>query len=161
MKKISVIVLVIVLLLTFAACDPIEFYFDYDELKENVTRVELIYYNNPDAKELFDQRDKVLPFDFSKMEILEILPEKEVDGFLHDLSEHPFMMDWKHLDSPKGYCIRILYKNGDFEIMTSSARGELDDFQVYSGGFYADGQVRRFIGMGLSTKIFDKYFEIN
>lgn len=160
MKKVITTFLAILLifsaLCTLAACDPGTFYFDYDTLKENVVRVELIYYDNPDAKILFEKRDKVIAFDFSKMEIVEILPENELDNFLHDLSESAFMMIWKHLDSPKGYSIRIVYLNDDFEIISyCSGYG----FQRYSGGFYADGQVKRFIGDGLDEELFNKYFE--
>lgn len=160
MKKIITIfvaiLLVICSLCTFVACDPNTFYFDYDELKENVIRVELIYYDNPNAKKLFEQRDKVLPFDFDKMEIVEILSENEMDNFLHDLSEHPFMTDWIHSDSPIGYSIRIVYLNGDFEVISYYSE---NDYKWYSGGFYADGQVKRFIGTGLDEELFNKYFE--
>ena len=152
MKKISAIVLVIVLLLTLAACDPGEFHFEYDELKENVTRVELIYYNNPDAKELFDEkRNHVLPFDFSKMEVVKTLPESKLDDFLHDLSEYVFYTVWDHLDSPQGYSVRVVYSNGDFEI--------LSEYVTFSCGFYADGQVKRFIGTGMDSNFFHKYFD--
>ena len=150
--KLIFLILVLCCVMTiFAACDPNRFSFDYEELKENVVRVELIYYDNPDAKELFEKRDKVIPFDFSKMEIVEVLSENEVDNFLHDLSKRTFLEVWRHLDSPQGYSIRLVYLNEDFEIISCNA--------IYSGGFYADGQVKRFIGNGLNSDLFNKYFE--
>ena len=152
MKKLSVIVLVIVLLLTLAACDPGEFHFEYDELKENVTCVELIYYNNPDAKELFDEkRNHVLPFDFSKMEVVKTLPESKLDDFLHDLSDYFLLMVCTHFDSPQGYSVRVVYSNGDFEI--------LSEYVTFSCGFYADGQVKRLIGMGIGSDLIHQYFD--
>lgn len=152
MKKVSIIVLVIVLLLTFAACKPSNepFHYDYDELKESVTRVELIYYNNQ-ALFYHRHRDQLLPFDFSKVEVLKTLPESKLDDFLHDLSEYTFIKSLGHLDSPQGYSVRLLYSNGDFEIISQ--------YFDYSGSFYADGQVKRFIGTGLDSSYFHKYFD--
>lgn len=145
-------------LLILTACEPAKFYFDYDELKENVVRVEYIYYDNPNAKELnefiFDKSDQMLPFDFEKMEIRQVLPDEQLDDFLKALSEQEFMEHWIHLDSPKSNSIRVIYSNGDFEVI-SAGRGNW-----YSGSFYADGQVKRFIGDAISDAFIEKWFDI-
>ena len=48
------------------------YYFDYNELTETVDRIELIRYNNSDAKEyLTFKKERLLSFDFEKMELRE------------------------------------------------------------------------------------------
>lgn len=154
MKKLLLCLCVLSLLFVMTACDPSSFQFDYDELKSSVVRVEYIYYDNPDAVELFEQRDKVIPFDFDKMEIRQVLPDEELDDFLKELSKQTLLMVWRHDDSPKGDCIRVVYDNGDFEILSCDGNG-------YCGAFYANGQVKRFIGCwGRYSEFWLKWFDI-
>jgi len=143
MKKIILLILLILFTFNLASCffipqDPGEYYYDYSELKDNVIKIELINYDNPYAKELFENRDKVIPFDFDKREIIEILSNDKIDDFLQEFSKLKFLMDWKHSDSPKGTSVRIVYENEDFIIISYN----ID----YSGSFYADGNVKEFIG---------------
>ena len=161
LKKVLVISLIFVMLFALTACDPTTFYFDYDELKETVVRVEYIYYDNPNAvilEEYFvEDHDKLLSFDFDKMEIRQVLSDEKLDDFLKELSELEFMMDWVHLDSPQGDSIRIVYDNGDFEIL--SCYGS-KSFEMYSGSFYANGEVKRFIGSSITKDFLSKWFEL-
>ena len=157
MKKVLSCICLVSLLFLLTACDPGMFQYDYDELKESVVRVEYIYYDNPNAKRLneffVDKKDRLLPFDFDKMEIREVLPDEKLNDFLKDLCECYIMMHWVHSDSPKGNCIRVIYNNGDFEIITNRA-GE------YVGSFYSTGEVKRFIGDGVGNSIFSKWFNV-
>jgi len=57
-KKIATFCTVILLWVGLAACDPANYYYFYDELKDNVIGVELINYHNSNAKELFEKRNK-------------------------------------------------------------------------------------------------------
>ena len=135
MKKITLFLIAILLTLDLTACDPADFYYSYNELKENVETIELINYDNPDvkgldrgggygcnAKRVSKRRDSLLPFDFEKMEIIEALPTEKMDNFFRDLSKVHFFWDVGHTDSPYGKCIRIIYKNGDFEIIQTFFR---------------------------------------
>ena len=158
MKKILTCVCIVSLLLLLCACEPEHFFFDYDELKESVVSVEYIYYDNSNAKELdetrYDKSDQLLPFDFEKMEIRQVLPFEKLDDFLKDLSEHHLLILLRHDDSPNGYCMRVIYDNGDFDILSCDGAG-------YCGSFYADGQVKRFIGSwGYDEEFWLKYFDI-
>lgn len=157
MKKVLSCICLISLLLLLTACDPGIFQYDYYELKETVVRVEYIYYENPTAKRLdeflVDKKDKLIPFDFDKMEIRGVLPNEKLDDFLQDLCQYEIMMHWIHSDSPKGECIKMTYNNGDFEIITNRA-GE------YVGSFYSTGEVKRFIGDGVGNSIFSKWFNV-
>ncbi len=152
MKKVTLCILLLVMIMSLTACDPNIFQFDFEELKNSVIAIDLINYDNPNAKELFDKRDKVISFDFNKMEILESLPAEKMEDFLFELSELTFMTVWEHLDSPQGKCIRLVYSNGDFEILACDVQ--------YSGSFDSTGKVKRFIGSGLYyPKLINKYFE--
>ena len=64
-------------------------------------------------------------------------PAEYVDDFLKEISEIEFLMSWVHADSPNGRCIRIIYENGDFEIIGDH----------YVGSFDSEGNVKRFIGV--------------
>lgn len=157
MKKVLSCICLVSLLFLLTACDPGIFQYDYDELKETVVRVEYIYYENPNAKRLdeflVDKKDKLLPFNFDKMEIRGVLPNEKLDDFLKDLCQYEIMMHWIHSDSPKNECIRLIYSNGDFEIITNREN-------EYVGSFYSTGEVKRFIGDGISKKLFSKWFDV-
>lgn len=60
------------------ACDPNSYYYNYEDLKDSVVAVELIRYDNADAKTLFENRDGVIAFDFTKMELIETLAEEQL-----------------------------------------------------------------------------------
>ncbi len=162
MKKFLICICLLLLLFVLTACDPNEFYFDYAELKEKVVRVEYILYDNPNAVKLDEflvkKSDKLLPFDFDKMEVREVLHEEKMDNFFKELSEYPILMDWIHMDSPQGDCIRIIYDNGDFEILCCTQEKSWKGY--YSGAFYANGEVKRFIGWGIDREFFLKWFDI-
>jgi len=157
MKKSIIFVTIVLLIFGLVACDPADYFYPYDELKENVKTIELINYNNTEAKKLFEKRDGVLPFDFEKMEVVEVLAAEKTDDFLQALSQIQFHMTWVHSDSPHGMCIRIMYENDDFEIISAYV-----DYG-YVGSFDAGGNVKRFIGNCPTrqniTDIINKYFE--
>lgn len=151
MRKNLIFFILIILGINCIACEPAQFYFDYEELKKNVAQVELIDYNNPDAKEVTDDYKDLQPFDFSKMEIIETLPLTKLDDFLKALSMEGLMVGVKHLDSPNGICIKLSYKNGSFEIFSLQLG--------YSGSFDLNGKVERFIGVRPNYYFSNKFFE--
>ncbi len=161
MKKFLAILCLCVLLFTLTACEPQKFHFDNEELKSSIVRVEYIYYDNESAQSLKSMNrnnniKKLLPFDFDKMEIREVLPEEKLDEFINEVSKLALLMFSTHLDSPKVDSIRIVYNNGDFEILC--VRGE--GWEIYSGSFYANGEVKRFIGDGISEEFLAKWFNV-
>lgn len=160
MKKIIFVLLLIVNLFCMSACEGIAPYpFQFEE---EVIRVELIDYENSDAKELscptifhhIDQSE-ILAFDFNKMTVIETLSQESLDEFLgeSDFTESGvFLTDPdRYLDSPQGLCLRIVYASGSFEIISYD--------ELYAGSFYADGSVKRFIGICLGgEELINKYF---
>ena len=155
MKKNVILVLLLVIFIPLlSGCDPEHYYYNYEELIEKVINVELINYDNNDAKSLFGEQDKVIPFSFDKMKIVEALKVEEINIFLKDLSTIRFMMYRRHSNSPNGISLRIIYENGDFDIVSYIV--------IYFGKFNSDGSVKEFIG-GLSGKrdliaLINKYF---
>ena len=161
MKKVFVIILSVILLFCLSACDPTYYYFDYNELTETVDRIELIRYDNSDAKDyLTVKEERLLSFDFEKMEILQILPEEDEEDFLLSLAgeEVVFLVGGKYMDSPQGLCVRLVYENGDFEIFAAD-KEEDSAWHPYAGSFFENGEVKRFIGCTLGTsKLIKEYF---
>lgn len=145
MKKIIVVFIIIlnlliVNLLTLTGCDPSSYYYDYEDLNSNVVSIELINYENNEAKELFEKRDKVKPFDFSKLNVVKTLDSKKKSKFLLEFSKIQFLLVWRHLDSPKGASIKINYKDGCFDVICY--------YVEFSCQYDELGNVKNFIGSG-------------
>ncbi|MBR3864971.1 MAG: hypothetical protein IKJ19_07680 [Clostridia bacterium] len=151
MKK-AIISLLLILNLSFLiACDPATTYITPEP--HEVASIELINYVNNDAKEIFAQRNKVKPFDFSKMEIIAVLPIENLDEFCEEYSKIHFLMFWRHFDSPKGECIKINYVDGNFDVVCTDI-----NFSCYYDEL---GNVSFFIGSGGGSKqreLIDKLF---
>lgn len=155
MKKYIAMVLCLGMILLATACDPGSFYFDAEDLKENVVEISLIDYENPEAKELFENREGVLPFDFDKMTVIKTLPAERHEEFLEEFCKTEFLMTWRHLDSPKGKSLMLTYSDGKFEIISLNEK--------FVCGYNEDGSLDFFIGeIAYSTglqELVNRYFE--
>jgi hypothetical protein len=149
MKKLLVFVLVFCLF-SLVSCDPGSFWFNHDELTENVKSIELIEYNNDAAEKLFNNTDKVLPFDFDKMEIIETLSDEKKEIFIDDISNQRFLLVWEHLNSPQGRSVKITYQNGDFDILCCNVQ--------FSCQYDSTGTVKKVIGHTVGAELPNKYF---
>ena len=119
MKRIAVLLIVFLCFGCFCSCDPVKYYpyQDAEYIKTVVDSVELIYYENDLAKERLGWFDgNILPFDFSKMTIIETLPKEHNDVFLDKLSQI-YTLDYVPYDSPNKECIKINYTDGTFDII--------------------------------------------
>ncbi len=140
MKKAIILLFLIFSFLPLTGCDPKSYYYSYEDLTANVESVELINYDNNDAIELFEKRDKVKPFDFSKLYVIEVLPNEKNNEFLIEFSKIGFMLVWRHLDSPKGESVKINYYDGNFDIICFNVQ--------FSCQYDKLGNVKNFIGAG-------------
>ena len=140
MKKIIVLFLFVLNLITLIGCDPGSYYYSYEDLNSNVISIELINYMNDDAVELFEKRDKVKPFDFDKLDVIEVLDIDKNSDFLLEFSKITFMLVWRHLDSPKGESIKINYNDGSFDVICY--------YVQFSCQYDELGNVKNFIGSG-------------
>jgi len=161
MKKVIILLVIVLMVFGLIACDPASFYFNYDELKDEIIAVELIDYDNTNA-EIVKSKSEVLPFDFDKMEIIETLEVERIDDFLLDLSYIHFLRYWRHSDSAMGTSIRIIYRNGDFIIISATLIDKAANSVV--GIYDSEGNVKEFIGGFASINDFNslvnKYFVI-
>ena len=112
--------MVCVLCFSLIACDPRFFTYEYSDLSGSVSKVELIEYNNPDIKmtsTLFSNRG-IKRFDEKKMEIVEELDAERLDDFLQDLAGIGLNNLWNQPDSHAGMCIRLIYPDGEYEVIS-------------------------------------------
>ena len=140
MKKIIVLFLFVLKLITLTGCDPNSYYYSFEDLNSNVISIELVNYVNNDAVELFENRNKVKNFDFSKLNVIETLDNENNNEFLLSFSQIKFMLVWRHLDSPKGESIKINYVDGSFDVICC--------YVQFSCQYDKFGNVKNFIGSG-------------
>lgn len=148
MKKIA-ICLCLLAVLCLTACDPPSYDFKYGDYIDKVTSVELIEYDNPDVAiiDTVDSPEKALPFDFTKMTVLETLPEEKIPSFVADFTNGLYM-GGRASDSPVGTCIKVNMNDGDFLILGSAGEDSwIDGYGHRCVCVYGeDGQVKEFIG---------------
>ena len=146
----------------FMACEPAKYIFHYEELKNSIVKIELINYKNEEARFIKEKED-ILPFNFQKEEIIEMLDGELLNDFLVDFSDAAFFQNyWDQPDSPMGVCLKLTYENGDF-IIASDATIKGRKIYQYICIFYSNGYVKEFIG-GFSGKmvfsnLVNSYFE--
>ena len=152
-KKPLVIFVLVVICVNIVACEPAWFqFFDYEVLKEEVTKVDLIYYHNPNpVKYVFNKPDRVQDFDFSKVEVVEVLSDEKIDEFLFALAAKEIAKGGKYLNSPRGYCLRVVYRDGNFEILSCQLN--------FSCGYFPNGKVRLVMGSGVGYLFSNQFFE--
>ena len=140
---ISVIAILSVSVLFFTACDPISYYYNLDELRAPVKTIELVNYDNPGQKSFglwfVDHSNDIKPLDMSAIQTVATLDAEQIDNFMTDLSkQHIHYKDYE-VDSPKGKCIRIVYEDDFFDIISGSKK-------QYIGTFAPNGEIVEFIG---------------
>ena len=79
-----------------------EYYFSYDELKNNVERVEIV---------------EIEEWDLENLVVLKSLDEEESDLILKELSEIKYTFLWGDPPAPNGICLRFYYINGTEEVI--------------------------------------------
>ena len=150
--------LAILSLTLFASCDPGHDYYDLEELK---VRVELVDYENPDRRRFFsrvpDHSEELAPLDMSRLEIIETLDEARVGSFLEDLSLCTILSKYYAYDSPEACCIRLVYKDGTFDLLTADYRS--GGYSGYIGTYSPDGEVVDFIGCFCDLSSFETLVE--
>ena len=116
------IVIICMLCFFFVACDPGYRSYNEETLISDVARVELISYEQPKAKVIntfFGAYNyRFLSFNLKKMTVIESLDDEYIEDFFRDLSEVSIWTHWIHLNSPDGICIRLVYNNEDFDVLS-------------------------------------------
>ncbi len=157
MKKILILIFILALCAALTSCDPGLYYFEMSELSENVVRIDLIDYDNPDQKGFIswvpDHSDDLLPFDESKCTRLEELDDGKGVDLLNDLSRSEILHHYYAYNSPNGISLRLTYENGDFLIVNCDSQNET--YAGYIGKYSADGEVVEFYGCFSSYRYFE------
>lgn len=160
-KKVFFGALAILSLTLFVSCDPGHDYYDPEELRGRVERVELVDYENPDRRRFFswvpDHSEELVPLDMSRLEIIETLDEARVGSFLEDLSLCTILSKYYAYDSPEACCIRLVYKDGTFDLLTADYRS--GGYSGYIGTYSPDGEVVDFIGCFCDLSSFETLVE--
>ena len=116
MRKIFVFLL-LSFLSFLVGCDPAPYLYDYKNLYDDVASVEIIDYNNPGALEVFGNEKPIQSFDFSKAVTIQTITHEKTENFLLEFSQIELLLVWRHLDSPKGKCVKINYYDGSFDVI--------------------------------------------
>ena len=158
MKKISTLFLIGLLCLSLAACDPSWSNYEEEALHTDVIRVELIDYRQPRAKVInsfFFSERLFLRFDLREMDVLETLDDADRPAFFEDFSSLGLWTHWIHLNSPDGVCIRLVYADGSFDVLSAKEIG--DETHSIVMKYDETGKVLDYIGPMTDT---DEFFEI-
>ncbi len=101
MKKLAIVLVLLLILLSLCSCVR-EYHFNYEELKENVQKIEIIDFNSDNYEE----------------QTLMVVSESDQDKLLLDLSQLDY---YYYLGDPElgaGHCIKLFYKNNEVEIIS-------------------------------------------
>jgi len=167
--KNPLIVLLITICLCLTACvsdtagitsDDVEvFTFDFSNMSK-ITSVEMISYDNPDAKtsSFSGSESDIHDFIGSRADIIERFNEDElVDAFLQDFSKIEIVSGVPHLNGPAGLSIRIW--DDDFMSLMISCT---EDGIGFFGKYNLMGELQDFFGVFRNKSDFDaligKYF---
>lgn len=167
MLKLNKILFVLILMFcitSLVACDyEYSLYHSAIHNETEVSNIELINYNNPEAK---NNPLKVFPFDLEKLEVLEILHSNNIDKFLTDIEKiGGISSKLEHvLKSPTGSGIRITYQDNGFTIITVTNIGDVD--AIFTGHYDSDANLEGSFGISWQEMIdefkelINTYFEI-
>lgn len=154
------IILIVALSIFVCSCEPRMYSYECDDLKNNIANVQMINYNNQNAKSISKACDN---FDLEKMEILEELDESRIEEFVISLSKIRFHVYNKHPDSAFGICIRIVYSDGTFEIMSCNSIDK--DLYNFIGRYSPTGEAIEYVGSFAGKQVFqdilNKFFSID
>lgn len=139
-------------LIFFTACDPGRHHYDYEHMMSTVESIELIYYDNPSSKKIFSGINEVQSFDFEKMDVQKTLPMEQNENFISVICDYTFLYAQKHFDSPQGECIKINYKDGNFDIICVGIN--------FSCQYDGSGTVVNMIGTGIEQNIVKEFFTL-
>ena len=122
MKKILSLVLVFSVLATLClygcVTDPATYYFDADDIINNATKIQLVFFENKEPTNINIEKDIISSLDMNNIEIIETLETKNIDDFANELSTITFHVGTKSVNSPVGYAVIIHMKNQEMIVLS-------------------------------------------
>jgi hypothetical protein len=163
MKKIYLIFL-IAILVSLAGCvtDPPTYYFNADELIENVIKIELVNFANENPKQIIVDDDTILVINIIDAILVDELDNDKINDFIDDLATITFHVENKSVNSPLGHTVIIYLKNQEIIVLSCT----VVDGLAYSMAavFTLEGSfirhIARFADEPKFRKILEKYFEV-
>ncbi len=159
MKKVFLFLLICSMLL-LCGCDPATYYFDYEALKDDVSAIERISYDNASSEMIAVEADSKLIFDSTKITASKVLDAAQVDAFLKELSKIVFHLKSDSTLEPVRECLRITMKNGNFIILSATMVGKQEYSMVAefdAGGNFVK-HVAHFAAGSTYEALLEKYF---
>ena len=151
MKRVVVFVFLTFIFTMLCGCEPPFYWLEGEELA--IEEIELIYYNNPESASIDPEKQKVIPFDFEKMQIIEVMDEESKSRFMDKLPSWDFWLGFGKSDSPNGYSLKFNCANGNFIIVSF-------DEADYAVLFDENGQVLKDYGaMVFDAHDANEYFD--
>lgn len=157
MKKYAVVlVLCVILMATFflSSCDPVDFYFDADEIVENASKIQLVVCQNYSPTIVNVESDTVLYFNMSEMVVVKDLEKEKIESFAYDLSKITFFEINESVNSPLGFAVLIYLKTNEVIVLSCTLIGNLAHGMVAL--FTAEGEYIRHIGIFADRPAFER-----
>lgn len=143
MKKLLALTLICLLCFALIGCDPMSGTYDYLLPDASIVGVELIDYDNPNAREINTFIPIILPrirsFNVKKMSVIEALDLDKLADFSEDLLSISVWTTWIHLNAPTGLNLRIIYSDGSFDVLSF--------YDSFAGRYSAEGKATRHFGI--------------
>ena len=157
MKKYAVVlVLWVILMATFflSSCDPVDFYFDADEIVENASKIQLVVCQNYSPTIVNVESDTVLYFNMTDMVVVKELEKEKIESFAYDLSKITFFEINESVNSPLGFTVLIYLKTNEVIVLSCTLIGNLAHGMVAL--FTAEGEYIRHIGIFADRPAFER-----
>lgn len=142
--------------------DPSTYYFNADELKDNVIRIELFSLVNEEPKQVIVNDDTILRFNKINATLIKELENNEIKDFIDDLSTITFHIENKSVNSPLGYTIVIYLENQEIIVLSCTVVNGVAYSMVAT--FTLEGSfikhIARFADEPKFRKIVEKYFDV-
>lgn len=163
MKKIYCILLIsIVMSLVGCVTDPPTYYFNAEELIENVIRIELVNFVNEKPEQVIVNDDTTLSFNMVNATLIKELDNEKIKDFIDDLSTITFHIENKSVNSPLGYTIIIYMENQETIVLSCTVVDGLAYSMV--AVFTVDGSfiehIAKFADEPKFRKVLERYFDV-
>lgn len=138
------------------------FFFDADKIMDKVIKIELVECINENPKMIIVDENTSPSLDFSKISLVEELPQEKIKDFVEALSQVVFHDLKESANAPVGYAVLIYMQNNEILVLSCTiidrAYGLASTF-TYEGKFIK--HIARFADEPQYRRVLKKYFNIN
>lgn len=164
MKRKTFVILIVVFVSMLVGCvtDPETYYFDADELKGDVTKIELLSLINEKPELVTVHDDTTLSFNRKNVILVKELDNDEIKNFIEDLSTITFHIGNKSVNSPLGYTIVIYMQNQEIIVLSCTivdGVGYSMVSQFTTGGNFIK-HIAQFADEPKFRRLIEKYFDL-